>query len=177
MNNKPWKYNNLLKENTQKLYGYRSIGYGETVGLINNKQINGYFSFSQDDEWSTSRLENVICFFQEPYFWDSRKRGDKHAWFIQCEFDPDEVLETGTGKYLCNNAFVQTHIWNGRKGKNTLYIPELYVKSYNLSNVSAFISLDNNNDVFNGFCMDFKKEAYEVLKENNIKILNLSDLI
>lgn len=130
---------NILKESSNKVECYRTIGYDEFYDLLDKKTIKGKYSNSTEKQ-NTSNVDNVVCFFKEPITWLDKE----HVFMIKCKFN--DILDQGQGKYYASKDFGETSIWTGRRGKTEYNLDEIYVPEYNIDNVEAFVLKGNSEN-------------------------------
>ena len=112
---------------------YRTIGWDEFDALLSGETIKGKYDNNSEGQ-NDSNLKDVVCFFREPIMWQDKE----HIFMIKCKFNSNEIY-TGTGVYYASKDLKNTNIWTGRRGKTEYNLDEIYVKSYKLDNVIAFV--------------------------------------
>lgn len=167
--------NNKLVESTNRIKGYRSISEYELIDLLNGKTIYGRFNNAEEKQ-TTGVAQNVVAFFTNPIKWED----SIHQFFIQCEFDEDEIIETGKGTYFASDSLSKTSIWTGRRGSLKYTLDEFYVSSYNINNITAWINTKTINigEVLQDWANNDSDyiDIYEKYKQLNLPEYDLSQI-
>ena len=157
-----------LFENSSKIIGYRSIGLSEFYELLDNREIMGKFSNSEEKQ-NNSNLDNIICFFKDKIMW----KNVNHEILIKCQFNEKDIIDFGTGQYWASKDFAKTKVWTGRRGTVSYNLDEFYVKKYTLNNVIGFYGAPNQSIadfLQKRFNSDWASECTEKLKSLNFDV-------
>lgn len=111
---------------------YRNIGPEELLCLFNGKTVYGKFSSSCEAQ-NTSNLDEVICCFADKVRWVDKF----HQFLVALEIPEERILERGIGTYFASEKFAKTGVWTGRRGSHKYKLKEVYIKSYDINDVSS----------------------------------------
>lgn len=165
----------MLLEDTNTVTGYRSVSAEELITLLQNKPVEGRFDNSSEKQ-TTGSASNVVAFFTNPIKWEDKS----HMFLIQCKFNKNDIVETGTGKYYASDTLSKTGIWTGRTGTYSYSLDEFYVNSYSIRNVTAWVNTSKYNiETILGNWAKYNGDytvIYDNFKKLNLPQYNLSDI-
>lgn len=145
----------IIKESSDnEVICYRTIGWDEFDALLADETIKGKYDNNSEGQ-NDSNLKDVVCFFREPIMWQDKE----HIFMIKCKFNSNEVY-TGSGVYYASKDLRSTNIWTGRRGKTEYNLDEIYVKSYNLKNVIAFVVKNEESNPLSKLQKDLEDGEY-----------------
>ena len=145
----------IIKEsNNSEVICYRTIGWDEFDALLSGETIKGKYDNNSEGQ-NDSNLKDVVCFFREPIMWQDKE----HVFMIKCKFNSNEIY-TGPGVYYASKDLRSTNIWTGRRGKTEYNLDEIYVKSYNLKNVIAFVVKNEESNPLSKLQKDLEDGEY-----------------
>ena len=145
----------IIKEsNDNEVICYRTIGWDEFDALLSGETIKGKYDNNSEGQ-NDSNLKDVVCFFREPIMWQDKE----HVFMIKCKFNSNEIY-TGSGVYYASKDLRSTNIWTGRRGKTEYNLDEIYVKSYSLENVVAFVVKNEEANPLSKLQKDLKDGEY-----------------
>lgn len=145
----------IIKESSDnEVICYRTVGWDEFDALLAGETIKGKYDNNSEGQ-NDSNLKDVVCFFREPIMWQDKE----HIFMIKCKFNSNEVY-TGSGVYYASKDLRSTNIWTGRRGKTEYNLDEIYVKSYNLKNVIAFVVKNEESNPLSKLQKDLEDGEY-----------------
>ena len=151
--------NKLLKEDIDDNYitCYRTTSLKEIWTICRGDTVYGQYDNSHEKQ-NNSKSKNVVCFFTSPISWIDKR----HMFMIECRFRKEDV-EFGNGVYYTSGDLNKTLNWTGRRGKTESNVEEVYVKSYDLNDVTSFIIKQGLKDPLEWYeyLLNDDKEDYE----------------
>lgn len=110
---------------------HRSCSINEIDKLIATGRIDGKYDLAHENQ-SNGQLKGAVCFYTGKFFWlDTRHRNI----VVLGKADLSKYIE-GEGDYWVSKAASKSGRWTGAKGKEHIYVSELYTPYYTLSEVS-----------------------------------------
>ena len=110
---------------------HRSCSINEIDKLIATGKIDGKYDLAHEKQ-SNGQLKEAVCFYTGKFFWlDTRHRNI----VVLEKADVSKYIE-GEGDYWVSKAAAKSGRWTGARGKEHIYVQELYTPYYNLSEVS-----------------------------------------
>lgn len=112
---------------------YRNIGRKELEKLLSGQVIVGYYNLSHERQ-SSAHYDRVVCTYKDKIIWKF-SNSDSHQYIIKLSVPKSACLKTGIGTYFASKQFKTTKVWTGRRGSVQYELEEVYLDSYDISNL------------------------------------------